>query len=69
MHLAEAVEIGNAPSGTSYDPEGDGQNTTSLGVLEHWNNSTDKQYSRNLNPSTGKGIELVYALVSHDSGQ
>ena len=37
--------------------------TTSLGVLEHWNNSTDKQYSRNLDPSTGKGIELVYTLV------
>ncbi|MFC2081189.1 DUF362 domain-containing protein [Bacteroidota bacterium] len=69
MHLAEAAEIGNAPSGTSYDPEGDGQNTTSLGVLEHWNNSTDKQYSRNLNPSTGKGIELVYALVSDVSGK
>jgi hypothetical protein len=29
----------------------------SLGVHEHWNNSTDKQYSRNL--GTGAGIELV----------
>jgi len=28
-----------------------------LGVEEHWNNSTDKQYSRNL--GTGTGIELV----------
>jgi hypothetical protein len=29
-----------------------------LGVHEHWNNSTDKQYSRNLS-SSGKGIDLV----------
>ena len=29
----------------------------SLGVHEHWNNSTDKQYSRNL--GTGEGIELI----------
>jgi hypothetical protein len=29
----------------------------SLGVYEHWNNPTDKQYSVNL--GTGKGIELV----------
>jgi hypothetical protein len=28
-----------------------------LGTHEHWNNPTDKQYSRNL--GTGKGIELV----------
>jgi hypothetical protein len=26
-------------------------------VHEHWNNATDKKYSRNL--GTGKGIELV----------
>lgn len=30
---------------------------TSLGVHEHWNNATDKQYSRNL--GTGNGIELI----------
>jgi hypothetical protein len=29
------------------------------GVHEHWNNSTDKKYSRNLD-STANGIELVY---------
>ena len=69
MHLSEAAQLRNAPSGTSYDPEGDGQNIISLGVLEHWNNKTEKKYSRNLNPSAGKGIELVYALVSDDSGQ
>ena len=38
---------------------------TSLGVHEHWNNPTDKQYSRNL--GTGEGIELVVASVSSSS--
>ncbi len=40
-----------------YDPEGDGTFMPSLGVHEHWNNSTDKQYSRNLFIN-GTGIEL-----------
>jgi flagellar hook assembly protein FlgD len=31
---------------------------TSLGVFEHWNNATDRLYSRNL--GTGDGIELKY---------
>jgi len=30
------------------------------GVFEHWNNNTDRKYSRNLDPVGGKGIELVY---------
>ena len=30
---------------------------SSLGVHEHWNNATDKQYTRNL--GTGTGIELI----------
>ncbi|MEI2688265.1 MAG: sugar-binding protein [Anaerolineae bacterium] len=46
------------PSGTFYDPERDGTRLASQGVHEHWNNPTDKQYSRNL--GTGNGIELVY---------
>jgi hypothetical protein len=33
--------------------------TKSLGVHEHWNDATDKQYSRNLDPINGTGIELV----------
>jgi hypothetical protein len=56
-YLHEAAQAGNPPSGTFYDPEGDGTSLTSLGVHEHWNNATDKQYSRNL--ATGEGIELV----------
>ena len=56
-YLLEAAKANNPPSGTTYDPENDGTKLTSLGVLEHWNNSADKQYSRNLGKKTG--IELV----------
>ncbi len=34
--------------------------TPSAGVQEHWNSNTARQYSRNLDPVNGKGIELVY---------
>ncbi len=57
-YLHEAASIGNAPSGTVYKPDGTPV-TGSLGVTEHWNNATAKQYSRNLDPVNGKGIELV----------
>jgi len=58
-YLVEAALADNPPSGTFYDPDHQGNVTrlASLGVYEHWNSSTDKQYSRNL--GTGKGIELV----------
>lgn len=56
-YLHEAALAGQPPSGTRYDPEGDGSTLTSLGAHEHWNNPIDKQYSRNL--GTGQGIELV----------
>lgn len=56
-YLHEAALADNPPSGTVYDPEGDGTRLTSLGVHEHWNNPVDKQYSGNL--GTGDGIELV----------
>lgn len=46
------------PDGITYDPEGDGTPIGSLGVFEHWNNPTDRLYSRNL--GTGEGIELKY---------
>ena len=58
-YLHEAASIPNPPSGYTYDPNHDGRLTASLGVHEHWNNATDKQYTRNL--GTGKGIELVTA--------
>src|SRR5207253_1261829 len=51
--LHEAAMANNPPSGKKYGP-------VSLGVYEHWNNATSKQYSRNLH--TGNGIELVPVL-------
>lgn len=55
-YLHEAALIDNPPSGTFYS-DGSGKKLQSLGVHEHWNNSHDKQYSRNLGKS--EGIELV----------
>ncbi len=61
-YLHEAASIpgadGKKLSGYVYQPDpGSGAYLGSLGVEEHWNNSTAKQYSRNL--KTGHGIELV----------
>jgi uncharacterized protein (DUF362 family) len=56
-YLHEAALADDPPSGATYDPEGDGTGLASLGVHEHWNNATEKKYSRNL--GTGEGIELV----------
>jgi hypothetical protein len=56
-YLHEAALAHDPPSKTVYDPEGDGTPLASLGVHEHWNNATEKQYSRNL--GIGDGIELV----------
>lgn len=56
-YLHEASLAHAPPSGTRYDPEGDGIPLNSLGVHEHWNNATDKQYSGNL--GIPGGIELV----------
>lgn len=57
-YLHEMALADSPPSGTLYDPERDGTPMASQGVHEHWNNATDKQYTRNL--GTGNGIELVY---------
>lgn len=58
-YLHEAALIPDPCSGVNYDPNNDGGLTESLGVHEHWNNATDKQYSRNLDPVDGNGVELV----------
>lgn len=60
-YLHESGLIRNAPSGTIYT-NGNGEKVTNAGVHEHWNNSTQKQYSRNLGKS--EGIELVYIKIS-----
>jgi hypothetical protein len=56
--LHEAALASDPPSGTFYDPDHAApvKRLASLGVHEHWNNSTEKKYSRNLG---GGGIELV----------
>ena len=56
-YLHQAADKSNWPSSISYDPEDDGSELKSLGVHEHWNNASSKQYSKNL--GTGNGIELV----------
>ena len=65
-YMHEAALADNPPSGTVYDPEGDGTRLASLGVHEHWNNPVDKQYSRNL--GTGNGIELVVPSLAAVDG-
>ncbi len=53
----ECALANNPPSGTKYDPEHDGTGLKSLGVHEHWNNPTERKYSRNMGKN--KGIELL----------
>ncbi|MFC1762138.1 DUF362 domain-containing protein [Planctomycetota bacterium] len=56
--IHESAMAGNPASGTVYDPENDGTALVeSLGVHEHWNNSKDRLYSRNMGKD--KGIELI----------
>lgn len=56
-YLHEAAQAGNPPSGSFYDPASTGTRLASLGVHEHWNNATNKLYSRNL--GRNEGIELL----------
>jgi len=56
-YLHQAADSRNWPAGIRYDPENDGIAINSLGVHEHWNNSRDMQYTRNL--GIGTGIELM----------
>ncbi len=58
-YLHEAALINSPPSGTFYNPDHSGVHRASLGVHEHWNNNTARQYSRNLSPA-GTGIELLW---------
>ena len=65
-YMHEMALADNAPSGTVYDPEGDGTPLASMGVHEHWNNPIEKKYSRNL--GTGDGIELVTPSFATEDG-
>lgn len=55
-YIHEAAQVNDAPSGTVYK-NGAGEIVVNLGVHEHWNNSTDRQYSRNLGKD--EGVELI----------
>jgi len=55
-YLLEAARGTNKAFG-AYKPNG--KPTGSLGVHERWNNPAEKKYSRNLDPRSGSGIELV----------
>ena len=56
-YLHESGLVNKAPSGTTYY-DGFGNKVTNLGVHEHWNNSKERLYSRNLGKD--EGIELIY---------
>jgi hypothetical protein len=55
-YLEQAADPANWPEGFEYMPDGE-HVLTSLGTNEHWNNSTSKQYSRNL--GLNEGIQLL----------
>ncbi|HOQ45554.1 MAG TPA: DUF362 domain-containing protein [Bryobacteraceae bacterium] len=59
-YLHEAALVGKPQSGTRYDPAKTGSPPASLGVHEHWNNATEKKYSRNLGRKVG--IELIASV-------
>jgi hypothetical protein len=58
--LHEAAQAAKPPSGTIYRPAKDAPALACLGVHEHWNNATDRKYSRNLGRK--QGIELLASL-------
>lgn len=58
-YLHEAAQANKAPSGTTYQ-DGLGNPLESLGVHEHWNNSTARLYSRDRGEA--EGIELARIL-------
>lgn len=60
-YLHEAGLVSNAPSRTIYT-DGNGHIVTNLGVHEHWNNSSEKLYSRNFGKN--EGIELIKTFIS-----
>ncbi len=65
-YIHQAADPANWPSGISYDPENDGTPIQSLGVHEHWNGVSDKQYTGNLGEPGG--IHLVAVPLSLVAG-
>jgi hypothetical protein len=62
QYLIEAALADNPPSKARYDPQHKNAKISSLGVMEHWNNATEKKYSRNLGKDNG--IELVQRTIA-----
>jgi hypothetical protein len=62
QYLIEAALADNPPSKTKYDPQRNNAKIASLGVMEHWNNPSEKKYNRNLGKETG--IELVQKTLA-----
>ena len=60
-YLHQAADPSNWPDNITYNPDGSEEPQESIGVHEHWNNKTDRQYSRNLD--SGNGIELRKLLL------
>jgi hypothetical protein len=58
-YLIEAALADNPPSKTVYDPEQDKVSLKSLGVMESWNNTDQKQYSRNLGKNIGIDLKFI----------
>lgn len=62
QYLFEAAQADNPPSKAKYDPQRNNASISSLGVIEHWNDASEKKYSRNLGKK--EGIELVKKVIS-----
>jgi hypothetical protein len=60
-YLQEEALADHPPSGTAYRQNG--RPVASLGVTEHWDSDASRQYSRNIDPKHGKGIELIYLPI------
>jgi len=60
-YLYEMASPENPPSRTAYRQGG--KPVSSLGVFEHWDSDATRQYSRNKDPRSGKGIELIYMAI------
>ncbi len=65
-YIHQAASPENWPAGIVYDPENDGTAIQSLGVHEHWNGLSEKQYTGNLGNSGG--IHLVAVPASLVAG-
>jgi hypothetical protein len=61
MYLIEAALANDPPSKIKYDPQRNNAPIASLGVMEHWNNASEKKYSRNMGMKSG--IELVQKSI------